>query len=447
MLFDITVFPPTCQANGYSVYVSRETGGINIRDEVPRLPHDYGEWSIDMETGALSRVCAMCGEEDYHSADGLPRILLFGDAEALTESGSATLEARFIRPWRDNAFTGWARIDWPGYSEENRIKRDLSVAFYDDETLAQPHDFELFKGVARNAYPLAANTIDLTQCRHLTCAQLWNRLSGTGDAPESMPVTVYLNGDFKGLYSMQLPLEAALYGMEADGPQAAITPANPYSFVSPFLDSADFDAEWRVLFCGSEDDQWLRDSLRELVDFVHDSDDETFHEQLRAYLDTDSAIDYLLFMYAMGLSQSTSKDIALLKDGYDPWTLAPFDMSDAFNLDYDGNAMPVEVFLPTRDADGRWDSGTRSPLWDRLLNVFAPEIRLRWRELRETVLVGDDIARQVRFNLWFVPERVMRSDRAQYHRSFYLTNPARQMQQFIGPRLMLLDSLFGTDGE
>lgn len=53
-LFDITVHPPTCVANGYSVYVSRETGGINIRDEVSKLPHDWIE--VDGQI-----VCSMCG--------------------------------------------------------------------------------------------------------------------------------------------------------------------------------------------------------------------------------------------------------------------------------------------------------------------------------------------------------------------------------------------------
>ena len=58
MLYSIEVHEPTCVANGYSVYVNNETGGINIRDEVPRLKHT---WIIDPETG--KEVCSMCGKE------------------------------------------------------------------------------------------------------------------------------------------------------------------------------------------------------------------------------------------------------------------------------------------------------------------------------------------------------------------------------------------------
>jgi len=58
-LFEITVHPPTCQSNGYSVYVSRETGGINIRDEVSKLPHDWVE--IPGEDGEIEYRCSMCG--------------------------------------------------------------------------------------------------------------------------------------------------------------------------------------------------------------------------------------------------------------------------------------------------------------------------------------------------------------------------------------------------
>ena len=58
LLFEITVVPPSCQANGYSQYVSRETGAINIGDEVPRLNHDYSPWTIDMDTGAMVRTAS-----------------------------------------------------------------------------------------------------------------------------------------------------------------------------------------------------------------------------------------------------------------------------------------------------------------------------------------------------------------------------------------------------
>ena len=56
VLYDIIVHPPTCQANGYSVYINRESGGINIRDEVPRLSHEWIEQ--DGKT-----VCKNCGIE------------------------------------------------------------------------------------------------------------------------------------------------------------------------------------------------------------------------------------------------------------------------------------------------------------------------------------------------------------------------------------------------
>ena len=56
ILYDILVHPPTCQTNGYSVYVNKETGAINIRDEVPRLQHEWVE-------ADGKRVCKNCGVE------------------------------------------------------------------------------------------------------------------------------------------------------------------------------------------------------------------------------------------------------------------------------------------------------------------------------------------------------------------------------------------------
>lgn len=442
MLFDITVFPPTCQANGYSVYVSRETGGINVRDEVPRLQHDYSEWDIDMATGAMSRVCSMCGGEDKRRADGLARILLFGDAEALEGSGEADMEARFIHPGGSDGFAGWAKVSWQGYSDAARMKRDASVEFFDDEAMQAPHALTLLNGMALNRYPLSANVVDSSQQRHMICAGLWRQMGEASAVGDSLPVTVYVNGDFRGLYAMTLPPGALLYGMEPGQRQAAVTPNA--SWGAALLNSDDLDGDWRVLFNGETDDQWIRDELSALVGFLRDSADADLHEQLRAYLDTDTAIDYLLMMYALGLSQSATKDVALLKYDYDSWKIAPFDMSDAFNLNSEGGALGADVFLPVKREDGSWDSGTGSLLWDRLLNVFADDIARRWAALRQEVFTEENIDAQVSALMDDMPGTVYRADRALYRRRALITDPAAQMQGFVHERLYTLDEVFGN---
>ena len=439
-LFDITVFPPTCQANGYSVYVSRETGGINVRDEVPRLQHDYGEWDIDMATGAMSRTCSMCGGEDKRRADGLARLLLFGDTDALAQTGASDMEARFIHPGFDDGFAGWAQVNWQGYSDSARMKRDVSLSFFDDEALQSPHSVTLLNGMTLSQYPLAANVVDSTQQRHMICAGLWRQIEGRAAVADSLPVTVYVNGDFRGLYALTLSPGAPLYGMEQGQRQAAVTPSLD-GWGAPLLDP---ECEWRVLFNGEDDDQWIRDELHELSAFLRDSADDDLHEQLRAYLDTDSAIDYLLFMYAMGLSQSSTEDIALLKYDYDPWIIAPFDMSDAFNLDPNGGAMASDAFLPARLPDGSWDSGTGSPLWDRLLNVFGDDIARRWAELRQEVFTEENLDALIAERMDDMPGTVYRADRALYRRRALITDPAGQMKDFVHERLFILDGIFGN---
>lgn len=446
MLFDITVFPPTCQANGYSVYVSRETGGINIRDEVPRLNHDYSDWSIDMATGAMRRTCSMCGEVDSRSGDGLARIILFGDAEALARDGAADMEARFVYPGENLGFTGWARVRWPGYSDQSRRKVDLSLAFFDDEALGTPRALEVFEGVELSEYTLAANVADGSQVRQLICARIWKQIDAEGRVCESVPVTVYVNGEFRGLYAITVPPGETLYGMRSGQHQAAVTAADRSWETPAFFGGADIDADWRVLFDGEADGQWVKDDLNALLSFVRDSSDADFHEQLRAYLDTDSAIDYLLFMYGMGLSRSSAMDIALLKYDYDPWMIAPFDMSDAFNLGDDGQALASDVFLPVKNPDGSWDSATGSPLWDRLLNVFSDEIALRWRALRQDALSEENVAGQVRRAMDGMSAGVYRADRALFRRRAIIADPALQMQNFVHERLAILDGVFGNDG-
>jgi hypothetical protein len=153
----------------------------------------------------------------------------------------------------------------------------------------------------------------------------------------------------------------------------------------------------------------------------------------------------MLLMYAMGLSRSSTEGVALLKYDYDPWVVAPFDMSDAFNLDTDGAAMASDAFLPVKGLDGRWNSGTGSVLWDRLLNVFGDDIEARWKALRQEVLTEENLDALIAELMDDMPGTVFRADRALYRRRALITDPAGQMKGFVHERLYILDGVFGGE--
>lgn len=456
----VTVYEATCEQGGYSTYESRADGSITIRDETPPLGHDFGPWTADPDTGENVRTCRRCGavEERSDAADQLPRLEFTGSMEGISKENRVLLNVRFDHP--AEGFEGWAYVSWQGHSTLTQEKKNYTVRFFEDEAMVQKHRMPLFPGQLEHKYVLKANYADPSQCRNLVCAGVWGdmaasregvpeRLRDTANygAVEGMPVTVWLNGEFLGLYTLNLHKDDDLYAMRG-GSHDAVMICNAQTmdealFRAPAAFEADA-SDWEVEYCGTgiEDSQWARDSFNELIDYIMNSDDEAFRAGLSERLDVNGAIDYLLFMYAMGLTDSAAKDLVMLKYDDGPWIPSVYDMEDAFGLSADGaSAVGPEAFLPEA-VDGVWTSNTGSLLWDRLLNGWTDGIRARWRQLRADAFFEDRLAARVTAFLDGIPETLVEGDLALYPNRAPLPDPQGQILEYISLRLKLLDGIF-----
>ena len=174
---------------------------------------------------------------------------------------------------------------------------------------------------------------------------------------------------------------------------------------------------------------------------MHSSDEE-FREHLGEYLDVDAAVDYLLFIYALGLSDSGAKDLVLLSYG-DKWIPTVYDMDGAFGLLPDGeSASPPDSFLP-RCEDGVWTSGTGSLLWDRLLQNFEGELRARYQTLRRGPLSAENILSAVDGFTGSIAASLYLRDAERYPGRPAADEMIEQIHCYIAERLPALDSVFG----
>ena len=175
------------------------------------------------------------------------------------------------------------------------------------------------------------------------------------------------------------------------------------------------------------------------------SDDNDFHEHLQDYLDVDGAIDYLLFLYITGLERNASKDLVLLKyHDYDVWIPSVYDMERAFGLGLDGEYISENVFVPVKK-DNTWESGTNSMLWDRLLQTFETEIRARYTELRQTVLIKENMASHAAYYIDAIPVEYYMLDLEIWPRSNAVGTPLEQITMYMQNRLEILDNLFSMN--
>ena len=459
--YDSKVFLPTCTDNGYTLYTSRENGSTFADALVPALGHDFDRWQV-MEDNQLvkrsSRTCRGCGvvEDNFaYPALSIPTLVLEGDLTGIGKKDEVNILAAMTGG--EQEISCYAKLKYQGHSSLSYDKKNYTLKLFLDEARTEKNKLTLSHWNKENKYILKANYIDPSQCRNLICADVWadmvaSRESIPGKLPElsnygavdGFPVALYINGGFQGLYTMNLHKDDDLFGMK-DGEEHAILIANTDTGEEAFFRGpAQFreDSPWEVEFCGTEDSTWAKDKLNDFIAFVMESDEQTFRRMLPEYLDVDSAIDYLLFIYAMGLTHHGADELVLVcYDGNEPWIASVYDMETAFGLSADGTScLEPEAFLPVREGES-WNSATGNLLWDRLLENFAPRIRQRYLQLRESVLDSETLCSRVTNYIGTIDPMLYEAD----HEVFPHPNPQiehhEQITQYILRRMELLDEI------
>lgn len=447
---------PTCTESGYRAV--EEQGTIYI-EEIPATGHQFSEWNI--EDGKRTHFCQICGYEETIRIssipeENLPKIEMNGSLDGIGRKNRVALEVKYTDP--EQTFECYGLLTLQGHSTYGLPKKNYTIRFYDDETGQNKHPVVFKNWNREHKYILKANYIDTSLSRNIAGARIWADIVKTRkDIPERLsvlpaygavdgfPVAVYLNGEFFGLYSLNLHKDNDLYQMK-DGYEAIVICNEQKTDESLFRAKAAFlpnnESDWEIEYCGTEDNTWAKDSFNNLIAFVMESDDQSFREHLKEYLDVDAAIDYLLYIYALGLEDSGAKDLVMLTYG-DRWIPSAYDMDEAFGLDaLDLKYRDPIIFLPSK-TDGTWDSGTGSLLWDRILNLFTEEIRGRYSELREGPLSTENLLGRVREYMAQVPESFYDYDWYLYPgRLNQFRNMDQQITQYIPERMNILDGIF-----
>lgn len=459
-----TVVEATCTEPGYILTTKLSTGAITV-ENLAAKGHAYGEWIMDAEGATRSRLCGACGRQETVRIssipeEGFPTLHLSGSMEGIGKKQKVILEADFVSA--EETFGCYAVMTMQGHTSYGYPKHNYTVRFYHDAKENSQYLVSFGNWDKEHKYILKANYLDQSQCRNLVGGQVWRSMVQCRDnlAPriaalptlgtvDGFPVQVYLNGEYFGLYTMNLHKDNDLYRMK-DRERAALLICNRETeaeslFRSRAAFATDYDSDWELEFCGTKDEAWAQDSFNSLIDFVMTSSDGEFREGLSERLDVDAAIDYLILIYTLGLSHSGAKDLVMLHYG-DEWIPSAFDMDEAFGLDgVELRYLPPEEFLPVR-TDGAWDSATGSLLWDRLLTAFEPELRARYTALRADVLSEERLLGLVEEFTGSVPEAFYDMDGCLYeNRPLDDPDMRVQMMDYIPKRLAALDAILEVD--
>ncbi len=440
----VTVVEPTCIAAGYSLVEDLTNGSIRVEEGMPALGHAPDGMGL----------CARCGEKV--AAASLPRLELNGSMEGISKDQRIKLAMTFTDDQQQ--VNGWAYTTWQGHESMAYEKKNYTIRLFEDEALTKKLRLTFGHWQPEHKYILKACYRDPSMARNLLAARLWGEMARTRTelpaqlaatanmgAVDGFPVSVWLNGEFHGLYTFNLHKDDDLFRMNGVGREAIMISNAQTMEESLFRAPAAFVedvSDWEVEYCGTEDQTWAKDSLNALITFVMDSDDAAFRRELPQHLDVEAAMDYLIALWAMGLTDAGAVDLVLVKYEDTPWIPSLYDMEDAFGLTPDGLALAAEdAALPVME-QGKWRSGTGSLLWDRLLQCYTEEIIARYRALRENVLDSERMIGLLDAYIAQIPPEDMAADLALYpDRGGPQMDHDKQIADYIYRRLEILDTL------
>ena len=407
--------------------------------------------------GEKVRVCMECHkqfetERIAPDVESMPRIYLDGNYQAATSAkNEVSMTVNYIDSER-GSFTSYATIKVQGSSSVAYDKKNYTIKFFKDAEHESKYKVDFGWG-KENKYVMKANWVDFSQSRNVMSCRLWGDIVATratsanqqmlaslktnGGAVDGYPIAVYMNGNFHGIYTMNVPKDEWMFGMgeKDENGNKSTTEAllasddwnhtDFYSTIDGFYEDSAGDIKslnngWELRYYGGDDHQWVADSFDALITFCQNNDGEAFRNGIREYLDVDAAIDYIIYMYANCMHDNASKNMLWATYDGKTWIPSVYDQDGTFGQVWDG----VRVSAPNSSLpsvkNGRIDVGINygpstgnTPkfiLWDRMWNSFTGEIIARYDQLRASVLSTEYMIAEYKKFEALIPESMFEAD-------------------------------------
>jgi hypothetical protein len=307
-----------------------------------------------------------------------------------------------------------AKIKIQGSSSTKWRKKNYTINFYQDGNYAKKQKIDVGWG-AQSKYCLKANWIDKTHSRNVVTAKLagmiQNKYGLLTSAPnngaiDGFPVEIYINGEFHGLYTMNIPKDEWQFGMDKDNPNHIVIGGGGWEDPVKFKAiPTEFSTNGFEVEAGPENEETLQ-KLQRLVDFVLNSSDDDFKNNFTQYLNLDSTLNYYIMMNYAWTPDNTGKNMLLATYDGNVWYPSLYDLDTTWGTHWEGNK---EYNYSTG-----FINGSDSMLWSRFEKHFKKEIAARYFELREDVLDPNNVMNM--FNDFYntIPKEVLDRETAKW---------------------------------
>lgn len=303
----------------------------------------------------------------------------------------------------EESVESYVNVKLQGSSSMGYAKKNFTIKLVKDAQETQKNKMEIVSGWgAESKYCLKANYIDHSHARNVVSAKLWGDIVRSrdsadetiknlvnGGAIDGFPIKVYINGDYQGLYTFNIPKDGWMLGMDSETVNQAILCGEQHSGSSAFLAPYN-NSDWSLEYATNEDDvAWIESSFNRFYYFLRDSSDAEFKEHISEYTDLNACIDYMIFIQAVCGMDCLDKNMLLVTfDGGEHWFPSAYDLDTTFGIHWNGQSFYEDNTMASVES---LNSRSPSLLWKRLRAVFPDEVNERYAQLREGPLSLENI--------------------------------------------------------
>ena len=320
----------------------------------------------------------------------LPKLFLTGDTTGISKKNAVDMKVEYVNSGKN--FTDKCTLKYQGTSSLNYPKKNFTIK------LGSKVDLGFGQ---QKKYCLKANYIDHSHARNIVSARLWSEIvksresynklpvqlknSPNNGAIDGYPIKLYLNGKYEGLYTLNVPKDAWMFGMDDSKDEHCVLCGEDYGsgcFRAPAkIDGKDWSDEIHDTVPTTILTRW-----NEVIDFVMNSTDEEFKAGIDNYIDLQSLIDYYIFAYvSCGIDSMGKNQIYCTYDGV-KWYASMYDMDSTWGLYWNGSSFVSAEYKCQEEYESMVDGRPGNLLYLRLANVFSKEIIERYNTLRKSVL-------------------------------------------------------------
>lgn len=432
------------------------TTAKNVKGAVNEVAAQYKDIANKIENGNI-------GNNIEPQLMDMPRI--YFSEGTLPTSKTATV-MKFDYYSKTNEYHGYVDIKCQGTSSMSYPKKNFTIKLYTDKAKTKKLKVD-FKGWGKQSkFVLKANWIDITHARNVVSARIWGdivksrsdyataipellRTSPNQGAVDGFPVTVYGNGYYQGRYTLNIPKDKWMSNMDDTLDTQCILCGENYQSgcfrALPNINGSDWTDELHDVVPATIKTSWTN-----VIKFVMNSSDAEFKANLSNYFDVNSLIDYLLYgIVSTGLDAFGKNQIYFTYDGI-KWIASMYDMDSTWGLWWNGSKFvgtdyAREDFQDLKD-EGNGVAKQGNLLYLRLQQLFIPQLKTRYAELRQTIFTYPYLVNKFEEFTQICPQDIVVEDYASTTANggytgipSKTTNNIQQLRSYISARLTYVD--------